>query len=413
MLLVTPANSYRIAAYLKAAENLHVDSVVASPGKHSLVSAVSSGLHIDLNDPSALRILLAASREQPFQGVIATDDAAVELASRVAQHLNLPHNPPDAAVLSRRKELARACLHNAGVAVPEFRVISLDAVLQPQLAALNYPVVIKPVSLSASRGVIRADDEAGCIQAIERIRQILIGEEQLPADEKNRLLIENYIPGEELAVEGLLRNGDLELLAVFDKPDLMEGPYFEETYYITPSRHSAEIRQAAMQIVQNACRVYGLVEGPVHAELRINASGIWVIEVASRTIGGECARLLTYGSGHDLESLVIKKALDEQVKVSEQDDALGVLMLPIPGAGILRRVEGIQAAQKIKWIEEILISVREGYELVPLPEGGSYPGFIFAQGPSPELVETALREAYSKLNIVVAPVFKVADRRLN
>lgn len=409
MLLVAPSRSYRIAAYLRAADNLRVDAVVASPGKHSLVRAVSCGLHVDLNDPAALEILLAASREQPFQGVIATDDAAVELASRVAQQLNLSHNPPDAAVLSRRKELARACLQDAGVAVPEFRVISLDDILQPQLASLSYPVVIKPVSLSASRGVIRADNEAGCIQAIERTRQMLVGEEQLPADEKNQLLIENYIPGEEIAVEGILRNGDLELLAVFDKPEPMEGPYFEEAYYITPSRHSVAIQQAAMQIVQSACHVYGLVEGPVHAELRINASGIWVIEVASRTIGGECARLLTYGAGHDLETLVIKKALDEPVSVSEQNDALGVLMLPIPGAGILRRIEGIQAAQKIQWIEEILISVREGYELVPLPEGGSYLGFMFARGPSPELVETALREAYSQLNIVVAPVIKISN----
>jgi biotin carboxylase len=265
--------------------------------------------------------------------------------------------------------------------------------------------------MSASRGVIRADDEAGCIKAIERIRQILVGEEQLPADEKNQLLIESFIPGEEIAIEGLLRKGDLELLAVFDKPDLMEGPYFEETYYITPSRHSVEIQQAALLTVQAACRAYGLVEGPVHAELRINDDGTWVMEVASRTIGGECARLLTYGTGPDLETLVIKNALDEAVNVSEQNDALGVLMLPMPGAGILRRIEGIQAAQKIKWIEEILISVREGYQLVPLPEGGSYLGFIFARAPTPRLVEAALREAHSKMKIIVVPVFRMVDGR--
>ncbi len=411
MLLVAPSNSYRIAAYLKAAENLRVDSLVASPGKHSLVSAVSSGLHVDLNDPSALKILLAASQVQPFQGVIATDDSAVELASRVAQQLNLPHNPPDAAMFSRRKDLARACLHAAGIAVPAYCVINLETALQPQLLDLKYPVVIKPVSLSASRGVIRADDDASCMNAIKRIKQILAGEKQLPADEKNQLLIEQYIPGEEIAVEGLLRNGDLELLAIFDKPDPMQGPYFEETYYITPSRHSAEIQQAALLTVQDACRAYGLVEGPVHAELRINKAGLWIMEVASRTIGGECARLLTYGTGHDLETLVIKKALDEQVNVGEQNDALGVLMLPMPGAGILRRIEGIQAAQKIKYIEEILISVREGYELVPLPEGGSYLGFIFARAPTPRLVEAALREAHSQMDIIVAPVFRMVDGR--
>lgn len=407
MLLVAPANSYRIAAYLKAAENLQVDSLVASPGKHSLVSAVSSGLHIDLHDPDALRILLEAAELQTFQGVIATDDAAVELASRIAQQLKLPHNPPAAAVLSRRKDRARACLQRAGIAVPDYRVITLEEAIPPQLAGLKYPVVIKPVSLSASRGVIRANHEVAGITAIERIRKILAAAEHLPADEKNRLLIENYIPGVEVAVEGLLRRGELELLALFDKPDPMEGPFFEETYYITPSRHSEKIQHAVLATVQAACRAYGLVEGPVHAELRINSQGIWIMEVASRTIGGECARLLTYGTGCDLETLVIRKALDEQINISEQGDALGVLMLPIPGAGIVRRIEGIQAAQKITAIEEILISVREGYELLPLPEGGGYPGFVFARAASPELVEAALREANDNIRIIVAPVLRI------
>ncbi len=412
VLLVSPPNSYRIAAYIKAATNLQIDAVVASPGEHSLVSAVASGLHIDLNDPAALDVLIAASAKQPFQGVIATDDAAVELASRVAQQLSLPHNPPSAAVLSRRKDLARACLREAGIAVPEHCIINLDTALQPQLASIKYPVVIKPVSLSASRGVIRVNDEQACLQAIERIKRILTTEEQLPTEETNKLLIETFIPGHEIALEGLLRNGDLELLAMFDKPDPMQGPYFEETYYITPSSHNAEIQQAALQTVQAACRAFGLVEGPVHAELRISDEGVWIIEVASRTIGGECARMLTYGTGYDLETLVIKKALGEQVNIAAQDKALGVLMLPIPGGGVLRRVEGIQTAQKVPGVEEILISVREGYELVPLPEGGSYLGFVFARGSSPAVVEAALRQAYGELDIVVAPVFKMADQRV-
>jgi biotin carboxylase len=300
-------------------------------------------------------------------------------------------------------------LQDAEVAVPEHRIISLDAALQPQLVSIKYPVVIKPVSLSASRGVIRVDDEHACLQAIERIKRILATEEQLPIDETNKLLVETFIPGHEIALEGLLRKGDLELLTMFDKPDPMQGPFFEETYYITPSSHSDEIQQAALQTVQAACRAYGLVEGPVHAELRISDEGIWIIEVASRTIGGECARMLTYGTGYDLETLVIKKALGEKVEVELQDEALGVLMLPIPGAGVLRRVEGLQAAQKVAGVEEILISVREGYELVPLPEGGSYLGFIFARASSPRLVEAALREAHSKMDIIVAPVFRMVD----
>lgn len=409
--MVTPPNSYRIAAYLRAAKSLAVDAVVASPGRHALVGALSSGLHVDLNDPRAMHTLLEASAARPFQGVIATDDAAVEFASRVAQQLALPHNPPAAAELSRRKDLARACLWRAGVAVPAHRVVRLDEPLEPQLDGLKYPQVVKPVSLSASRGVMRVDNREACLGAIGRVRKLLEGERQLVAEERGQLLIETFIPGPEVAVEGLLHAGEFQLLAMFDKPDPMHGPCFEETYYISPSRHDPDIQRAVVRTVQDACRAYGLREGPVHAELRLHEAGIQVMEVASRTIGGECARLLTYGVGQDLETMVIRKALGEAVRVEAQSDAMGVLMLPTPSAGVLRRVEGLQAAQKVRWIEEVMISVREGYELVPLPEGGSYLGFVFARGPSPDQVEAALRAAHAKLNIVVAPVFKMQDRR--
>ena len=411
VLLVTPPNSYRIGAYLRAARCLGVEAIVASPGRHSLVGALSSGLHVDLGDPRALDVLLQAAEEQPFQGVIATDDAAVELTSRIASRLNLSHNPPAAAVLSRRKDLARACLRQSGISVPEHRIIRLEEPLKVQLEDLIYPVVIKPVSLSASRGVIRANNQSACLQAVHRVRRMLMEERGLPAEERQILLIESFVSGPEVAVEGLLYRGEFQLLAIFDKPEPLEGPYFEESYYITPSRHPDADRQAVVNCVIDACRAYGLQEGPVHAEVRIAGTGPCIMEVASRTIGGECARLLTYGSGCDLETLVIKKALGEEVTAQPLAAAAGVLMLPVPSAGVLRRVEGLQQAQRVAGIKEILISVREGYELVPLPEGGSYPGFIFAQGETPAAVESALRESFGKLNMVLAPVFKMKDVR--
>lgn len=407
LLLVTPPNSYRIPAYLEAARKLGIGVLVASPGRHALIDAVAKGLHVDLTRPEAIDILLEAAAGQPLAGVIATDDLAVELAGAVARALGLPHNPPQAARLSRRKDLARMCLAGAGVNVPSHRVIQLDAPLAPQLEGLDFPVVVKPVSLSASRGVIRADDMEACLHAIGRVQALLSRERELPAIERERVLIEQFISGPEFAIEGMLREGRLHVLAVFDKPDPMEGPYFEETYYITPSRHPADIQRLAADTVAAACTAYGLREGPVHAELRINNGSAWIMEVASRTIGGECSRLLKFSTGQDLETLVIKYAMDNAPALELVDDAAGVLMLPILEAGILRRIEGLLAAGRVKWIEDIRISVREGYELVPLPEASAYLGFVFARAPKAAQVEAALREAYSKLKVVVAPLFKL------
>ena len=205
----------------------------------------------------------------------------------------------------------------------------------------------------------------------------------------------------------MLHHGELRVLALFDKPDPLEGPFFEETYYITPSRLDAGTQALIRQRVAQACAAYGLVTGPVHAELRLHDGEAWILEVAARTIGGQCARLLRFGTGHGLEEQVIAEALGQALTPNADNGAAGVLMIPIPRAGILRRVEGLLAAQRMPYIEDIEISVREAYELVPLPEGASYLGFIFARAPTPELAEQALREAHACLNIVVAPVWKV------
>ncbi len=405
---MTPPNSYRIAAYLRAARDLGVDVLVASPGRHALISAVADGLHVDLNDPGALDQLLGAASSRPFAGVIATDDAAVELAGAVAGVLDLPHNPPAAAKLSRRKDLARGRLAAAGVPVPAHRRVHTDRPLAAQLEGLTYPVVVKPVSLSASRGVIRADDEAGCLNAIARVQALLAREAQLPPDERDKVLVERFISGPEIAIEAILHRGRLNVLAMFDKPDPMEGPYFEETYYITPSRHPVSQQAHAVETLAAACAAYGLREGPVHAELRLSAGRAWVMEIASRTIGGDCARLLELGAGSDLETLVIRYAMNRPAPIRPVEGGAGVLMLPIPGAGILRRVEGLLDAGRTRWIEDIVISVREGYELVPLPEASSYLGFMFARAPDAAQAEAALREAFGKLKIVVAPLFRLA-----
>ena len=208
-----------------------------------------------------------------------------------------------------------------------------------------------------------------------------------------------------------MHQGQLTVLAIFDKPDPLEGPYFEETYYVTPSRHDWQVQQQLTECTQLACEALGLCEGPVHAELRISTGGPVIMEVASRTIGGECARLLNFGTGRSLEELVILHATGQSLPLQPMDAAAGVLMVPIPGSGILRRIEGIPAARAVPGITEVLVMIRDGYELVPLPEGSSYLGFLFAQCDTPEAVEAALREAYARLKVIIAPAIKIEDRR--
>jgi biotin carboxylase len=409
--LIAPPNSYRTVPYLQAARRKGITVLVASEGRFSLVSEIAEGLHIDLEDPGAIERLLAANLEYPFTGVVATDDASVELSSRIAQSLNLPHNPPQAARLTRRKDLSREALATAGVPVPGFRIIDLQQPIDSQLDRLEYPCVIKPLSLSASRGVIRVDDSAALRVACARIERILAGETTRDSFASTHLLIETFVSGPEVALEGLLKGGRLNVLAIFDKPDPLDGPFFEETYYIIPSRHDENIRARIIRRVEEACMALGLREGPVHAEVRINGGDGVIIEVASRTIGGDCARLLRFGAGQALEDLVISHAVGKPLPLLPLEGGAGVLMIPITEAGILRRVEGISEARTVPWIDDILISIREGYELVPLPEGATYLGFIFAHAPTPSAAEAALRESHAKLKIVVAPVMTLEDRR--
>jgi len=404
--LVAPAESYRIAAYLKAAQSLNVELEIASRGEYSLVSEIASGVHVNLDFPEqALKKILEIAGNNPYHGIIAPDDYTVELAAKIALTLGLQHNPPEAAKYSRRKDLAREVLHQYQVPIPQFRRIDLNQNLLAQIKHFPFPCVVKPVSLSASRGVIRVDNEQEFVTACDRIQKIIA---YLNDDfEKNTLLVEEYIPGIEVAVEGFLKNGEFIPLAMFDKPDPLEGPFFEETYYITPSRLPLEQQHYVFQLVHDACKAYGLCTGPVHAELRLRDNRAWIIEVAARTIGGECAQLLKFGTGYSLEQLVIAHSLGLDTEVQSMEEAAGVLMIPTPKSGVLRRVEGVLAAQKIPLIESVNISVREGYELITLPEGASYLGFIFARGPDPEAVEAALRQAHRSLNIVVSPLWKI------
>lgn len=413
VLVIAPHGSYRTAAFISAANKLSIDVLIASQGEHSIVSDYVRGLHIDFQKPGeALNKIYAEASKGQFSGVIGTDDVTIELAASAAEQLQLPHNPPAAVKITQRKDLARLCLKQAKVKIPAFDIFNLGQPVKQQSISVNYPAVVKPVALSASRGVIRVNNTGELEQAVERVSKILEAEKQLDEFSRETILLEEFIPGQEVAIEAMLHHGELEVLAIFDKPDPLDGPYFEETYYVTPTAFPENTQAEIKHTILASCQAYGLVEGPVHAECRINEDGVWVLEVAARTIGGLCGRLLSLGTGYTLEELVLLQAMGKPVKAKPLESAAGVLMIPIPKAGILKRVEGILQAQRVAYINEVSIEVREGYELVPLPEGNSYLGFIFAEAPDVEKVEQALREAHDCLNIVIAPLWKIETHQV-
>lgn len=389
---------------------MSLDILIASRGEFSLITELHEGLHVNLDDPdAALLTILEEAARKPFVGILGCDDSTVELAATTAHKLGLTHNPPQAARLSRRKDLARAHLMLAGCPVPIHRLIDLSIPLEKQLANLQielaWPCVIKPLNLSASRGVIRVNNNEEFIRACERIRPIIA--ESTDLFEQQHVLLEQYIDGIEVAFEGFLQHGELHKLALFDKPDPLVGPYFGETIYVTPSRLNNRTQEKINARVAEACKAYGLTTGPVHAELRVNDEDAWILEVASRTIGGDCARVLDSNMDYSIEALTIALASGETIEPESVEGARGVMMIPIPAAGILRRVEGLSQARKVRHIDQIEIVIPDGHELMPLPEGNQYPGYIFSHADTAEQVVRALRQAHEKLKFVTAPLWKV------
>ena len=408
VMLVAPPRSYRLPAYLAAAESLGAQPVVASVGAQPLVPKGITGVQVDLSPngrPSAE--LVRAGVRFGVQAIVATDDATVEIACQAAESLGLVHNDPAAVRTTRRKDLSRRALRAARCPTPAFAVISHEAPRPVRdLGDVTYPCVVKPLAMSGSRGVIRCDSPEDIDAVLDRV--IALSTECDDPDARGQVLVESFLPGQEVAVEGMLHAGELHVLAIFDKPDPLDGPYFEETYYVTPSRLRAAVQTAVHERVAEAVLAFGLTEGPIHAELRVHQGDATVLEIAARTIGGDCARLLDWHLGQPLEERVLQHALGYGPRpVPDVETAAGVLMIPTEAAGTLRRVEGVLDAQKVPGIVDVVIAVREGYELVPLPEGASYLGFVFAKGAHAQAVERSLRAAHAKLKVSTAPSWRI------
>ncbi|HLH25506.1 MAG TPA: ATP-grasp domain-containing protein [Chloroflexota bacterium] len=405
--------TYRATAFLQAARRLGVAVVVGSERRQALARhAPGTTLALDLRHPDrAARQIAAFAAARPLAAVVGVDDDTTLVAAVAAEALGLPHNPVAAVRASRDKYVARQRFAAAGLPSPRFARVPLDADPGEAARAAPYPCVLKPIALAASRGVIRADDPAEFVQAFRRIAAMLAAD----GAGQTHLLVESFLPGPEVALEGLLLDGALRVLALFDKPDPLDGPYFEETLYVTPSRLPATTRAAIAATAGRAAAALGLRDGPLHAELRVGDGGPYVLEVAARSIGGLCSNALRFGTGLSLEELILRHALaahagaGEAVLPEREACAAGVLMLPIPRAGTLRAVRGRAEALTVPGVEEVTITIPLGQPVVPLPEGDRYLGFVFARAATPAAVEAALREAHRRLGFVIAAPGEAAD----
>ena len=463
VLLLATTTGYQTRSFGEAAARLGVELVFATDRCHMLEDPWQDhAIPIRFYDePRTVDAIVDAARLRPIDGILVVGDRPTVIAARVAQALGLPGNPTEAAAIARHKLRTRERFRDAGLPVPWFFSTTINqppapSPQQPETSNQQpqYPCVIKPVALSGSRGVMRADDPASLAAAVDRLRVLLESPDiRAERDEAHEsILIEGFIPGREFALEGVLHHGTLHTLAIFDKPDPLDGPFFEETLYVTPSSAPDAVQRAIVGTVENAVRAIGLRHGPIHAECRVQAAAlrapqgrlepgrgtgservdVFVLEVAARPIGGLCARTLRFApaairdsgfglrdsnpksripnpeSHIPLEELLLLHALGESPGAWRREPrASGVMMIPIPRRGIFRGVEGVDAAKRMRNIDDVQITAKQDQLLLPLPEGASYLGFIFARAEQPIDVDRALRAANAELTFAIDPEFPV------
>jgi biotin carboxylase len=417
VLLLATTTGYQTRAFEAAAIELGVQLVYATDRCHVLDDpwrdrAIAIRFY---DEESAVADIVEHARHDPIDGVLAVGDRPTVVAARVGQVLGLPANNPQAAATARNKQRLRACLTAGGLHAPEFVTLPLTTDPRSLRGQVTFPAVIKPIALSGSRGVMRVDDDETLMAAWRRLHALLqspdIRSERNPDHES--VQIEAFIPGREFAVEGLMTHGTFQTLAIFDKTDPLNGPFFEETIYVTPSCADETVQREIAEEISKAVDAIGLRHGPIHAECRVNSDGVYVLEVAARPIGGLCANALRFtrdGEVAGLENLLLRHALGESsLDWRRESQASGVMMIPIPRRGIYRGVDGVEAAQAVPNVDDVRITAKTDQVLVPLPEGASYLGFIFARAATPDAVERALRTAHACLEFAVDPEIQVVQ----
>lgn len=407
ILLILPSSTYRSHDFMVAAQRVNVEVVVASDHRQALASLVpDTTLNLNFRDLDSIRKrVLEFAAKKPFAAILGVDDTSAYIAAVAADALGIIHNPLSAVAAARNKFLMRQKIAAAGLPAPNFRLFSLKKKAARLAEKISYPCVLKPTFLSASRGVTRVNTPVEFVAAFEDIRRLLSNPEvkaRAYDAEADQVLAEDYIPGVEVAVEGILLDGELKTLAIFDKPDPLEGPHFVETIYVTPSRLPGYVLREISHAAAQAARALGLKSGPIHAEVRINEDNAYVVEIAARSIGGWCSRVLKFQEGVTLEELILRQAVGEDVRHYQREStAAGVMMVPVPRAGILKEIRGIEAARKQDGVVDVFITIPTNQHVLPMPQGGKYLGFIFARGEAPEEAEEALRNAYHQLEINV------------
>lgn len=419
LLMLATTTGYQTRAFVEAAQKLGLSVVFGTDRCHVLRDPWQDGaIPLRFEDPEvSAGEIVEYARKHPVDAIVSLGDRPTPTAARACRALGLSFHPPEAADACRDKYLSRACLaEDPHLLVPDFRRVPIDFDPMCVAARVEFPCVLKPLALSASRGVIRADNREEFASAFERIRTMLRSPDvQVMREGTSRFIqVERYIDGAEIAVEAVVDRGRLRLLAILDKPDPLVGPFFEEEIYVTPSRLQPATQDAIADTLDRAVRKLGLEHGPVHAEFRVNEAGVWILEIAARSIGGLCARALrfTAASGEylSLEELLIRLACGEDVSSFKREaQSSGVMMIPIPRAGVYQSVEGLDDALVTEGVEGIEITAKPAQKLVGLPEGSTYLGFIFARGPAPGFVEDALRRAHQKLHFAIDPALPVVS----
>jgi biotin carboxylase len=408
LILLVPTSTYRATAFVEAARKLNIDLTIASEEPSSLSDLRPIDLiDLDFSKPeTSADAIKKFAAKHGVAAVVGVDDQATLAASAINSALGLPGNTYAATYATHNKFEARRRLQAANVSGPRYQLI--PTVNDPYEAArtVKYPCVLKPLMMSASRGVLRANSPDDFEKAFTRITE-LIQMADAPADEQSRanILVEEYVPGWEVAVEGILTDGTLQVLTIFDKPDPLPGPYFPEGIYVTPSRHPGAMQKKIAAITQDAVRAIGLRHGPIHAEVRSDGDRIWFLEVAARSIGGYCSKVIRFAGDLSLEDVILRHALNPRYEIPNRETpAAGVMMMQAPRAGIYQKTRGLEYASAVEHVEEIIISAHPKEQITPLPEGFLYLGFIFARADTPETAERALREAYKKLDFEITPV---------
>lgn len=399
VVIVTSCESYRTGDFIRAARTLRLEVTVATDAESPFDDDADRTILVDLSDAATAGAAIALAAPDAA-AVVAVDDQGVMAAAHASLKLGLPTNPLDAVDATRDKLAMRRLLRDAGIRQPDFEAV-VHGVDDPSSSSVGYPKVIKPLDMSASRGVIRVNSHREFVEAERRIRSML---SSAGRDATMPLIAEEYIDGDELVVEGMVVDSGLVVLAVIDKPEPLTGPYFEETMFTTPSRLPIDVQTRSIEAVERGVSALGIRTGPVHAELRVDRGGeIWIIEIAARSIGGLCGRSLGFGLlNESLESLVLRSALGRTAAPGDPSrPATGVTMLPIPAAGTLTAVEGLDMAGAVVGIDGIEITIPIGRDVLPLPEGDRYLGFVFASGATPSDVEASLREAVARLEVTI------------